>query len=136
MISSLFIFLSPAIAAATLAYALMLMGFFLRKKSPLWHMRAMFAAIAIDLALVAILQAQKNVIKTAIGPTLEWPQRLHIACSLGATLCYLPLLYLGYRMWRGPEPRLRPYHKRVGIVAFCLRTLGFITMFTMLNLAA
>lgn len=125
--------ISPATGAASFAYACMLLGFALRKKSRIWHSRLMLTAIAVDLSLVIILQSQRNVIKTAVGPTLEWVQRVHIASSLGATLLYVPLLYLGYRLWRSPAPNFSASHRRLGIAAFCLRTVGFITMFTMIS---
>lgn len=123
---------SPTIVVASLAYFLMLAGFAVRRHSRNWHARLMLTAMSIDLALVIFLQVQKGVIQTAVGEALGLLARVHIGSSLAATALYIPMLYLGFRLLSDNPLKMRQLHKRIGIAAFTLRTIGFFTMFSML----
>jgi|GEM_PF-678601 len=122
---------------ATWCYFLLCAGIVLRKRSRGAHALLMGSGVAGDLALVLILQFQRNAIQTAMAFTLTPLQQAHIGFSTGATVLYLPLVYLGWRQWRGQSGGASPgkaqLHRRLGMAAFFLRTAGFILMFSLLG---
>ncbi|MGZ3655175.1 MAG: hypothetical protein ACXVB9_00050 [Bdellovibrionota bacterium] len=124
---------------ATVAFALLLVGFFLRKSGPGRHALLMSTGMLIDLLLVLTLEFSKNAVATALGPELTGPQRMHVTASTLAVLFYLPLSVLGWiRLFRPSEANLnlRTWHRRLGYCAIFLRTIGFLFMFTMLGRTA
>ena len=125
---------------ASCAYFAMLAGLLLRKHKT-WHLRLMNLAIASDLALVLVLQYKRSAIQTALGFTLNGWQQAHVGFSTLATLLYIPVLIIGWRLARSQRARgesqepssLRRMHRGLAIPAFVFRTLGFLLMFSMLG---
>jgi hypothetical protein len=96
----------------------------------------MISAILIDLSLVAILEIQRSAVETALKRELEFFQQIHIASSLLAILFYFPTAYFGWKAYRAYLARVKPasnLHIQLGIITFALRTLGFITMFSLIS---
>lgn len=123
---------------ASCAYFAMLTGLLLRRNRG-WHVKLMIAAIGTDLGLVLALQLQRSAIQTAITFKLNGWQQAHIGFSTAATLLYVPVLALGWRLARfkgnpssASGAKLRDLHRRLAVPAFIFRTLGFLLMFSML----
>jgi hypothetical protein len=131
-----FLPLTPYMWAATLAYSLQVAGFLLRKRFRMAHVRLMAAGMLLDLSLVLILEAKRDAIATALTFDLTPLQQAHIAVSTLAVLHYLPITILGYSRLKNPASpdSYRSWHRRLGISAFVLRSLGFLLMFSMIGL--
>jgi hypothetical protein len=127
--------MTPPMTVATVAYALIVAGFALRRSHRSAHAALMSAGMIIDLALVLTLQGQRDAIGTALAFTLTPLQQAHVAVSTVATVLYIPLAILGAQLYFGrPGPDERTHwHRRLGIAAFLFRTLGFVLMFSMLG---
>ena len=125
---------TPYMLAATISYSFLVLGLLLRQniKAHPWFM---LSAIILDLGLVLTLEFQRSAIKTAASFTLSPLQQAHIGTSTLATALYIPVLYLGFRRWRGSlaDPASKMWHIRLGIAAFIFRTAGFLLMFTLLS---
>jgi hypothetical protein len=123
---------TPYMAVATLAYALMTVGL-LNRKNKQRHVRLMAIAITLDVLIVLILELQKDAVQTALDFSLAPLQQLHVGTSSIAVLLYIPVVYLGFKRFRGlGDLNTRLWHIRLGIGAFIFRTLGFILMFSLL----
>ncbi|MDB5036838.1 MAG: hypothetical protein JWQ35_366 [Bacteriovoracaceae bacterium] len=126
---------TPYMTAASLTYFLLVAGVINRKKRRT-HLRLMLTAISIDISLVLVLELQRAAIKTALDMKLGFFQQLHIASSLLAVLFYFPTMYFGWKAFRDHSkniPVTSNRHIWLGITAFILRSIGFITMFSMLH---
>ncbi len=127
---------TPYMAVATFAYGLMVSGVIQRKKN-LIHLRFMFTAILLDLILVLSLELQRSAVGTAMAMKLNPYQQLHIYFSSLAVLFYFPTIYLAMKIYRlrqiGQDVRGKIWHIRLGIIAFILRTFGFLLMFSLLD---
>ena len=121
---------TPAMGVATLAW-LMLTGGVLLEMPRRSHRFWMLAGIGLDLLLVLVLQVQRGAVQTAVSFSLGPIQQLHIAFSLGAVLLYGPVVWLGFKRFRGDQARAMS-HRRAGWVAYIFRTIGFVLMFSML----
>ena len=88
----------------------------------------MLTGISLDIILVLYLELSRNAVDTALSFKLEPIAQAHIAVSTLALILYFPLLYLGYKLSKGEQTK-RQIHKKLGITAYSLRTLGFIFMF-------
>lgn len=119
---------------ATASYVLMVVGLVYKSEREL-HSRLMLTAICLDLLLVVVLQIQRHAIQTMLEFSLTGLQQAHVAVSFAATLFYIPVLYLGVRLWKHPElsGKLRNAHVKLAITAFLLRTSGFLLMFSLLK---
>lgn len=119
---------------ATGSYVLMVGGLFYKTDRER-HSRFMLTAISLDLLLVVILQIQRQAIQTMLAFSLTGLQQAHVAVSFAATVLYIPVLYLGIRLWKHPElaVKLRKLHVYIAITAFLLRTSGFLLMFSLLK---
>lgn len=119
---------------ATASYVLLVHGLICKKERDR-HARYMLTALSIDLLLVVILQIQRHAIQTALEFSLNGLQQAHVAVSFAATVLYLPVLYLGWRLWKEPETatRFRKLHVNLAITAFILRTCGFLLMFSLID---
>ena len=74
----------------------------------------------------------RSAIQSALAFSLKLLQQVHIGFSTIALLLYFPVLYLGFRLWRGGgRPGLRDLHRKLACAALFFRTLGFIFMFSM-----
>ncbi len=117
---------------ATAAYSCMVIGYLVRKNRNL-HVRLMSLAIFLDIALVLILESQRQAIETAISLKFGLLQQAHIYSSATATVLYFPVLFMGFYLWKNPGVlNVRNWHIRLGKAAFFFRSLGFILMFTLL----
>lgn len=129
---SAWIWATPYMGFATLAYGLMNIGLMNRRRSSI-HVSYMISAIALDLALVLTLELQRDAIKTAISFSLTPLQQAHILISSMATVLYIPIIILGYRLYCGRLNGLgRLWHRRLGIAGYVFRSLGFFLMFSLL----
>lgn len=116
--------------AATTAYVLLVIGVLVRKNRRI-HPILMGSGIAIDTALVLILQVQRGVIQEAITESFSLLQRGHILSSTIAFALYFPVVTLGVRqLLKKGSPTERTWHIRLGITAFAFRSAGFVLMFT------
>jgi hypothetical protein len=125
--------LTPEMWIATVAYTFLIAGILLRKERR-WHGRFMGIAVAMDLSLVLYLEYKRAAVEKVANLSITKLQAFHVGFSTGATLLYLPLVILGLLAIShklGIKGKI--WHKRMGIVAFCLRTLGFIFMFAFLK---
>ena len=126
-------FTTPYMTVATLAYALLATGVFqaARRRA---HVALMSAGVAIDVALVLVLELTRSAVATAASGDLEPMQMGHIAFSLVAVVLYVPTMALGYRAIRsGPAAGAGGVHRTVGRIAFLCRTVGFVLMFSLLG---
>ena len=124
---------TPYMGLATLAFASLTIGL-INRRQRVQHVFFMNFGIALDLAIVLILELQRNAIATAISFTLSPLQQAHIAASSVATALYIPILILGWKRYRGASGLgVRSWHLRLGIVAFVFRALGFILMFALIG---
>lgn len=117
---------------STLAYFSMVAGILLRKKRQS-HVTFMGLAVFLDLVIVLTLQTRKDAIGTALSFSLDTVQQLHILASTIALILYFPVVAVGFLRWTGrlSSQKSQIFHKRLGIVAFVFRTLGFFLMFSM-----
>lgn len=119
---------------ATGSYVLLVAGLVYKNDRQL-HARLMLSAISLDLLLVVILQIQRQAIQTMLKFSLTGLQQAHVGVSFAATVLYIPVLYLGIRLWKHPELawKLRRAHINIAVTAFLLRTAGFLLMFSLLK---
>jgi hypothetical protein len=128
------VFVYPAIA--TLAFALLLVGFTQRKSAPRLHAGLMTTSMAVDLALLLVIEFSKSAIGTVLAGTLTLPQQIHVAASSLAVVLYVPVFILGAtRLFRPSAANLaaRTWHRRLGYAALAARAVGFAFMFSMLG---
>lgn len=123
---------TPYMGLATLSYGFMNIGLMnLRNRE--FHVRYMNSAIAIDIALVLALELQRDAIQTALSFSLSPLQQAHIAMSAIATVLYIPIMILGWRLYLGKlSSSGRLWHRRLGIIGYVFRSLGFLLMFSLL----
>ncbi len=118
---------------ATAAWLFLFAGLCYRRHREV-HVPLMLTAIFMDTALVLWLQWQRQAIQTAFAFTLSPLQQAHVGVSTLALCFYAPVVWLGCRLYKQPgDSELRMRHRRLAIAAFCLRTAGFVLMFSMLR---
>jgi hypothetical protein len=125
-------FSTPYMGVATFAYGLLNIGL-IHIRKPQIHVPYMNAGILLDLSLVLLLEFQRDAINTALSFSLSPLQQAHIGASSMATILYVPILLLGWRLHfgkLGAEGRL--WHRRLGIAGYIFRSLGFLLMFSLL----
>jgi len=126
------IWATPYMGLATLSYGFMNIGLMNLRNRDI-HVRYMNSAIALDLALVLVLEFQRDAIQTALSFSLSPLQQAHIAMSAVATTLYIPILILGWRLYLGKlNSAGRSWHRRLGIMGYVFRSLGFLLMFSLL----
>lgn len=124
---------TPYMGWATLSYFLILRGFLLRKTNQQLHSKLMKYGMLMDLLLVLVLELTRSATKTAIAMELLPIQQVHILFSTLAVIGYFPLFILGQKHLKGAgSVQTRVWHKRIGILTFVFRSLGFFLMFSML----
>jgi len=128
-------FTTPYMGAASFSYFLLCFGLTFRKTNKNIHARLMGCAIVIDIALVLILETQRSAINTFVSFSLETMQIGHIVASTLATVLYIPVAILGYKLLTGTSTtaKARLWHIRLGVSAYVLRTIGFFLMFSLLT---
>lgn len=114
---------------ATFAWVLLVLGFLARKKRSR-HIPLMHSAIILDVGLVLYLQVTRDAVQTAMEFSLSLPEQIHILFSTLALVLYFPVLYLGWAVVRG-KSGARSKHRKLALVTFVCRTLGFLFMFSM-----
>lgn len=118
---------------ASLAWIILITGFIFRHKRS-YHASMMTLGMLIDIILVLYLQVTRDAIQSAISLENSFFQSIHIVTSTLAIMFYLPLFFVGLMLLRNKAlPFMRVWHIRFGILALTLRTIGFITMFSMLE---
>lgn len=129
-------FTTAYMGVATFAYALMILGMVWRRRARETHRQLMFAGMGIDLTLVLILELQRSATATAFGFKLGPWQMAHVLASTLAVALYLPMIYLGMKLWENETAGRRNLHRRLGYLTFFFRSLGFVLMFSLLWKAA
>jgi len=119
-------------AFAALTYFILLFGL-INKKNKILHVRLMSIGMVFDLALVLLLEVQRQAIETTLQNDLSGLHRAHIYCSTLAVLFYIPVAILGVRLYRNLKSS-RKWHLGLGALAFLFRTIGFIMMFSLIDL--
>ncbi len=126
--------ITPYMVVATLNFILLLFGYSFRHKNRKIHAASMTTAMLSDLCLVLVLEFQRDAIATAVSFDLSFLNQAHILSSTLATLLYFPVLFLGILLLRSrASVAQRKAHRRLGTLALCLRAIGFILMFSMLQ---
>ena len=122
---------------ASVNYFCLLIGFTYRKKSQTIHARMMTLGIVSDLLLVLALQIERHAMQTALAFKLSPLNQAHIFCSSLATALYFPMLFLGWKLYRGQLGARREAvlmrHKKLGYLTLIFRSLGYLLMFSMLG---
>lgn len=120
------------IMLATLAYGCLVAGLIKRKEKNI-HMRWMLSGITLDLFIVLILEMRRNVVVAALTHEFSFCQKIHIYASGMATALYIPVLILGFILIQNTALKgIRFFHRMCGAIAFVFRSVGFMTMFSML----
>lgn len=88
----------------------------------------MLSGIMLDVALVVFLEVTRDALHTALEFKLNLLAQTHIAVSTAALCMYPVMVYLGVQVFHGNYEKLR-LHKRLGVICYTLRTLGFVFMF-------
>lgn len=124
---------SPYMGVSSLAYFLMIYGL-IRRKERIAHSRLMKAAMLLDFSMVLFLELTRNATGTAMHEILNSTQLTHVACSTTIVLLYVPIYVMGSKLLANQfTPWRRRWHIRIGLIAFVLRSIGFVTMFGWLN---
>jgi hypothetical protein len=128
-------FVTPYMFVATVSYATMVTGLYFRRQKNI-HYRLMSTSIVLDLLVVLILEISRDAVATAAAMKLPPMHQAHIFASTIAVVLYFPVLTLGRLRLKGNNSRkVLSAHKKLGIMAFIFRTLGFILMFSLLQKA-
>lgn len=115
-------------ALATVAFVLIVAGWTQRRRRDR-HVPLVLAGIGLDLALVVWLELSRSVVEKTMTDDFSAVRWVHIASSTLAVLFYLPTLWYGFRMLRGPaDAAVRKRHAVVATLALVLRTVGFVCM--------
>lgn len=130
----LYFYTTPYMAISSLAYSFFIWGIYFRKKKKI-HAALMSTGMFMDIAMVLILELSRGAMDTVFGGTLDTFPILHVACSSLSLFAYIPVIFLGYGMYFGWISRRRlTLHVYLGLLAFTLRTLGYIFMFSLLDM--
>lgn len=126
---------TPQMAIATLAYVLLVAGLFVRKTHRNLHVALMGAGIAIDWTVVGVLQFQRDAVQTVIEDSLSLFQTFHAATSAVAAAFYIPTVIIGILLLARPDLKVGwlGRHRFIALTAFVFRSLGYVTMFSMLK---
>lgn len=125
-------FTTAYMGVATFAYLLMVLGLVWRRRARETHRRLMFVAMGVDLALVLVLEVLRNATATAFGFKLGPWQMAHVISSTCAVALYLPLIFVGMKLWEKETAERRSLHRRLGYLTFFFRSVGFVLMFSLL----
>ena len=113
-------------ALATVGFVLLLAGWAQRRRRER-HVPLVVAGIAVDLALVLILEFSRDVIGLTLSETWTPVELAHIGFSILATVLYLPTIVLGVLLLRGREG-VRKAHAAIATAALGCRAIGFVCM--------
>lgn len=125
---------TPYMAVATFSYALLVAAVMVartRSAPPVVHGILASSAVALDLGLVLILQLGRDAVGTVAQGKLSALEFVHVGSSTLAVVCFVPALILGWKAVRGGGNA--SLHRRFGKTAFLLRTVGFLTMFVLVD---
>jgi len=135
LLCSIFVyqFSNIIIASGAFSYFLMLAGLTL-VKTPAVHWRLMSSSMILDVLLVLIIELNRSAIATVLDFSLRPLQQAHVYSSTLAIIFYIPVAFLGWGLLHGQlKPSGKRNHRLFGIIAFVLRSLGFILMFSMVK---
>ncbi len=125
---------TPHMAFSAFTYMLLVFGLFQRRSRNV-HVFSMSTAIAFDFSLVLLLELKRRAIETTINADLSFLQRGHIMASASALLFYIPIIFMGLKLYQGKgSAKLKRTHVAIGMVAFSLRSVGFLLSFTIFDL--
>lgn len=126
---------TPHMTIAMIAYFLLLIGLQYRRSNQRVHAILMSSGIGLDIALVLLLQLNRDAVGTAMEFSLPILSQLHILFSSLALFLYFPILFLGFMRLkkRYTGKTSRQWHIRLGILAFSFRTIGLVLMFSLLE---
>ena len=125
-------------ALASLAFLLLVAGWTQRKRTSR-HVPLVLSGMALDLALVVVLEVTRSVVEEVAGAKSHEPfsamRQWHIATSSLAVVLYVPTFVCGRRLWRRtewPSPAAREAarktHAAFATSALALRAAGFVFM--------
>jgi len=125
---------TPHMGFATFAYSLLIFGL-IHRKNKSFHSKTMTLAIGFDISLVLFLELTRSAVDTAVKFELTLGQKTHIVTSLVSVLLYLPLLFMGFKMFLNSDlsAKYRSWHISFGGAAMVFRTIGLLTMFYFLK---
>ena len=116
--------------AASLAYLLLVSAVGLRKKIK-FHIPLALLAVAFDFVLVLLLEFNRDVIGLLSTKDYTPLQYGHVLSSSLAFFLYFPTVYFGFKLLKNRSDRpLKKRHLKFAVLAFILRTLGFLMMFS------
>lgn len=122
---------------ATCAFFMQWVGVLSRKRIKL-HVLIMNLSIALDLSLVLGLEIKRNAVETVIQHKLHGLQIYHVLFSSVATFLYVPMLILGWSLYKNTDwiTRKRSVwvscHRNLGILTIGFRTLGWLMMWSLI----
>lgn len=116
---------------ACVAYALLVAALVVKKnRRP--HAVLATLAMALDLALVLVLELNRSVVEGLAEKNYSLLQYGHITASTLAVICYVPTFINGFKRLRGlGDAAIRRKHILWARAAFSFRTLGLILMFSL-----
>ncbi len=134
IVLTLFFYVTAYMVGATINYSLLIWGLLFRGNRKI-HVPCMNTAIFLDVTIVLALELSRDAVATAASFSLSFWQQFHIAASLIAVLLYLPTVVLGWKRFyqKSPRGKIFYWHRGLGITAFFFRTLGFLSMFSMIE---
>lgn len=116
---------------ASIAWGLIVAGW-TQRRSRRTHVPLALAGIGVDLALVLILEFQRDVIGLTFTKEFTGLQITHIASSAAAVVFYIPTVILGFKLMKDPGARgVRKAHHACAVLALFLRTIGFACMWSL-----
>ena len=119
---------------ATISYALLITGLLLRRQK-LLHIPCMLSAMLLDVSLTIFLEIQRSALNKALSLEMTPFQQIHIGASTLALILYVPTVFYGILRLKNQSrlKKINSRHKRLGLLAFTFRTIGFIFMFSLLD---
>jgi hypothetical protein len=104
-------------------------GLYMRRHSPIWHIRLMTTAFLVDLALVIYIEVSRHAVEKVIHHVRPLVY-FHVAVSLGVLINYVAMIYLGRRVLNGNRAS-RSTHRNLGIAFVLLRGTNYVTALIM-----
>lgn len=111
---------------STLVLVILVAGFGSRR-SRRRHRALMLLAFAVDVGLVAWIEATRGAIEQ-VTPGMSLLLAFHIVVSTAVLLAYVGMIGLGTRVFAG-RFELQTWHRNLGIGFVVLRSLNYVTSF-------
>lgn len=125
--------LTPYTIPAMLSYGALVSGLCLIKNKKM-HALLMGIGIIADFILVIALEIGRHVFSIIASQHLSYFLIGHIITSSCAVVLYIPILILGYQIYRTQNSKFEssPWYTKIVLLAFVFRSIGFILMFAMI----